>query len=70
MKIGQDCHKDYSHIMGNSQNLSHGNVFITVNGMMLEVPVSYYTRKGMLRKKYKHLVAEAILHMRQKRVAA
>lgn len=66
MKIGNDCHKDYSHIMGNSQRISHGDVIMTINGITIEVPISFYTKKGVLRKKYAPMVAEAILHARGK----
>lgn len=70
MKIGMNCHKDYSHIMGNSQNIQSGDVKVSYNGVTFHIPISCYTKKGVLRKKYKHLVAEAYLRTHRKRVAA
>lgn len=66
MKVGMDCHKDYSHIMGNSQNISHGDVTLVINGVTIEIPIGFYTKKGHLRKKYMSVVAEAILQARGK----
>lgn len=70
MKVGINCHKDYSHIMGNSQNISHGDVILQVNGITIEIPIGFYTKTGKLRKKYMSVVAEAILNARRQAVAA
>lgn len=66
MKVGNDCHKCMKGVMGNSQHISHGDVIMVVNGVTIEVPAGFYTKKGVLRKKYQHLVAEAILNARMK----
>lgn len=67
MKVGINCHKDYSHIMGNSQGLSHGDVTLVINGVTIEIPIGFYTKKGHLRKKYMSVVAKAILQARGNR---
>lgn len=70
MKVGINCHKDYSHIMGNSQNISHGDVTLVVNGVTIEIPIGFYTKTGKLRKKYMSVVAEAILKARGRKAIA
>lgn len=65
MKIGNDCHKCLEGVMGNSQHISHGDVIMVVNGTTIEIPVGFYTKKGILRKKYQHAVAEAIARARK-----
>ena len=56
--------------MGNSQNISHGDVTLVINGVTIEIPVGFYTKSGHLRKKYMSVVAEAILKARGRKVVA
>ena len=56
--------------MGNSQNISHGDVTLVINGVTIEIPVGFYTKTGRLRKKYQRLVAEAILKARGRQAVA
>jgi hypothetical protein len=57
-------------VMGNAQNSSHGDVTLVINGIAIEIPIGFYTAKGKLRKKYKALVAQAILNARRQAIAA
>ena len=64
-KRGNQCHSDMSGVMGNSQNIESSHVVMTVNGHTLLIPRWFYTKSGMLRKKYFHEVADAILSARR-----
>ena len=70
MKVGNACHKCLEGVMGNAQNSSHGDIIVTINGVTLEIPLGFYTKTGKLRKKYKALVAQAILNARRQAIAA
>jgi hypothetical protein len=66
MKKGNACHMDMWDVMGNRNGDLGGDVKITLNGMELVVPRSYYTRVGKLRKSRRHEVAEALLAMHRR----
>ena len=64
-KRGNQCHSDMSGVMGNSQNIEASHVTMSINGHTLLVPRWFYTKSGMLKKKYYHEIADAVLSARR-----
>ena len=69
-KVGNACHGDYSHIMGNSRRIGIHPCYVVVGSRCVTIPSAWIAKNGAYKKRYCSAIQSMIAGARKARVAA